>query len=1098
MNSTCRLHSAIHITTILLSLFILSGMAYADSCTDWVAKLDSFQGKVQAKHASSAEWKPVSKKDSFCAGDMLRVMEKSRAVIVLKNETVMRLDQNTTVTLAGPAQSKPSLLDLLKGAAYFISRTPQKFRVNTPFLNAGIEGTEFLVSVRDNDAMVSVFEGAVLAENSVGSIRLTQGQTASAVEGRAPILNVTIKPKNAVQWTLYYPLVSINRNNETLTSRVSYLLSAGAAGEAESELARVLSAEPGNADALSFMSIIAVAQNEKDKAHEFAKKALAAAPNSATAHIALSYALQAKFDLAGAVQSVKTAAQLEPNNALAWARLSELHLSLGEKNESLTAAEKAASLTPDLSRTQTVLGFAHLAQIRTEEAMAAFEKAASLDSADPLPRLGLGLAKIRKGQLEDGRREIEIAVSLDTGNALIRSYLGKAYYEEKRESVASDQFTMAKEADPKDPTAFFYSALQKQSQNRPVEALQDLEKSMELNDNRAVYRSRLLLDEDQAARGASLARVYDDLGFQQLALSEGYKSVNADPANASAHRFLSDSYATLPRHEIARVSELLQAQLLQPVGFNPVQPHLAEPGLSILQGSGPADAGFNEYNQLFDRNRVSLLMSGVTGSNSTFGDEIVVSGLHEKLSFSVGQFHYETDGFRKNNDQKQDIYNIFAQARITDDTSVMLELRSSDKSLGDLTLNFNSDDFLPGSRATMKTDSARIGFRQNFTSDSLMIGTLLRENSKMTSYDAAYFIDTSSGFPVEIGFLNDLRSRSSLNGVELQYLYKSERFNIVAGGGYFRLKRKDNDDLRISIDRFVVDEFVTTTESDIGHANLYFYSRIQYPQNITLTLGASFDAIKDRADSIADRNLISPKVGITYNPIPGTTLRAAAFRALRKTLPTTSQTIEPTTVAGFNQFYDDPQGTDSWRYGFGLDQKISSKLYCGIEYSWRNMSVPVPPDSQEADWKEKLGRIYFYWMPHPSVALTAEYLFEKFDRDLVYTEGIDSLRTNRIPIGLHIAHPSGFSAWLKATYFDQKGRFQRQGSDFSLPGESGSSQFWIVDSSMKYSLPKRMGNISIEARNLFNKSFRYQDTDPFNPIIQPGRSVFMKLTLALQ
>ena len=66
------------------------------------------------------------------------------------------------------------------------------------------------------------------------------------------------------------------------------------------------------------------------------------------------------------------------------------------------------------------------------------------------------------------------------------------------------------------PTPWFYDAIRKQTANRPVEALQDLQKSIELNDNRAVYRSRLLLDEDLAARSASLGRIYSDLGFQQL------------------------------------------------------------------------------------------------------------------------------------------------------------------------------------------------------------------------------------------------------------------------------------------------------------------------------------------------------------------------------------------------------------------------------------------------------------------------------------------------------------------------------------------------------------------------------------------------------
>jgi tetratricopeptide (TPR) repeat protein len=137
----------------------------------------------------------------------------------------------------------------------------------------------------------------------------------------------------------------------------------------------------------------------------------------------------------------------------------------------------------------------------------AFQKAIELDQADSLPRLGLGLAKIRKGDLEEGRGEIEIASSLDPNNSLIRSYLGKAYYDEKKDKLASNQLAMAKELDSSDPTPYFYDAIRKQSMNQPVEALYDLQKSIELNDHRAVYRSKLLLDSDLAARSASLVNL---------------------------------------------------------------------------------------------------------------------------------------------------------------------------------------------------------------------------------------------------------------------------------------------------------------------------------------------------------------------------------------------------------------------------------------------------------------------------------------------------------------------------------------------------------------------------------------------------------------
>ena len=326
---------------------------------------------------------------------------------------------------------------------------------------------------------------------------------------------------------------------------------------------------------MALQSIIAVVQNDKEKALGIAQKAVAANAKSAAALTALSYAQQANFDLEGARKSLQQAVQAEPSNALAWARLAEIHLSFADLDDALEAAQKAVALNPNLSRTQMVLGFAYLTRVDTVESKKAFEKAIELDQADALSRLGLGLGKIRDGDLVDGRKELEIAASLDANNSIVRSYLGKAYYEEKRSDLAERDYATAKELDPKDPTPYFYDAIQKQTTNRPVEALQSMEKAIELNDNRAVYRSQLQLDSDLAARSASQARIYSDLGFQQLALVEGWKSVNTDPSNFSAHRFLADSYSILPRHEIARVSELLQSQLLQPLNMTPIQPRLS-------------------------------------------------------------------------------------------------------------------------------------------------------------------------------------------------------------------------------------------------------------------------------------------------------------------------------------------------------------------------------------------------------------------------------------------------------------------------------------------------------------------------------------------
>ena len=63
--------------------------------------------------------------------------------------------------------------------------------------------------------------------------------------------------------------------------------------------------------------------------------------------------------------------------------------------------------------------------------------------------------------------------------------------------------------------------------------------------------------------------------------------------------------------------------------------------------------------------------------------------------------------------------------------------------------------------------------------------------------------------------------------------------------------------------------------------------------------------------------------------------------------------------------------------------------------------------------------------------------------------------------------------------------------------ESGSDDFWTVDAAINYRLPKRYGFITVGATNLFDKKFKYFEVDRDNPRIQPDRTLFVKLTLAL-
>ncbi|HMK50016.1 MAG TPA: tetratricopeptide repeat protein, partial [Thermodesulfovibrionales bacterium] len=449
--------SLVFAVCIILVLF-LKQPVFSEECDPWFAKAVSVQGNVEVKRADNGTWLPVRLNSTFCDGDVIRVLEKSRADIMLTSQQTLRIDQNTTVSLRGFNQGKSSLVDIVKGMVHFFSRFRQSLRTSTPFVNATVEGTEFLVRVDTDRTFISLFEGQILASNGYGSLVLNRGQSAVAVRGNAPELQFVARPRDAVQWTLYYPAV-FNCGSPDLSKKADdarfhtctamSLLRVGRIDEARTEIDSALKVSPSDGRAMSLQTIIAVAQNNKEEALILGDKAVRSDPKSAAAYIALSYARQANFDLKGALKSLKDAVDIEPENALAWARLSELYLSFGELCESSKAAEKAESLDPDLARTRTVMGFAYLARVKTAEAVNAFNKAIELDQADPLPRLGMGLALIREGKLAEGRGEIEIAVSLDPGNSLVRSYLGKAYYEEKRETKAEGQFLEAKELDPK-------------------------------------------------------------------------------------------------------------------------------------------------------------------------------------------------------------------------------------------------------------------------------------------------------------------------------------------------------------------------------------------------------------------------------------------------------------------------------------------------------------------------------------------------------------------------------------------------------------------------------------------------------------------------
>jgi tetratricopeptide (TPR) repeat protein len=1096
-----RYQSAPVLVFLPLVMLVKGGASEAQTvCPTPIARFESVTNSVQIVQASTQAARSAARPVTVCPGDTIRVGDNSRAVVViLSTNTPLAIDQNTEFVVTQPSGDATSVIDLVRGALLYLSRIRQSIVIRTPFVNASIEGTEFVLRVEVDRTVITVFEGSVRAANALGAVVVGPNQQAVAVRNQAPQVQVIVRPRDAVQWALYYEpilpadsfeqlaqVADANRDARFYVRRAALELSAGQLTTARADLQEALRLDPSTSDALALQTIVAVALNDKMAALENGRRAVERASQSASAHIALSYALQANFDLEAARAAAERAVALTPNDATAWSRLAELRLMQEDIAGATHAAERATALAPELSRVHTVEGFTLLARLKLSEAEAAFDRAIARAPDNPVARLGAGLEKIRRGHLAEGRAEIEVAAALDPDDAIIRSYLGKAYFEETREALASAELDAAKTLDPADPTAYYYDAILKQTINRPAEALLDLQKATELNDNRAVYRSRFLLDQDSAARSASLGRVYSDLGFEQLALIEGFKSIETDPTDHPGHRLLADMYSSLPRHEVARVSELLQAQLLQPISLTPVPPRLAETDLFILERAGPDVPGFNEFNSLFNRNRVAVQGSGVIGDNSILGDEVTVAGVWNNVSFSVGQFHYDTDGFRANNGQDRDIFNVFGQVQLSASTSIQAEVRGEDAQTGDLTLLFDPDNYDPTLEDDTTGGVVRFGLRHVFNASSQLIASIYRGHREAARHLSSSFAGVTA--------LVDLESETDGWTFELRHFKRLGRWGFTSGVGYFDASRHNVETLKL-VPVGIPESLAETVSSDVfdddpSQTNAYFYAGLALPRQVNVTLGASADFYSRLR---LDRNQFNPKIGATWTPYARTTIRAAAFRTLQRTL-VASQTIEPTQVAGFSQLFADEEGESAYRYGLAVDQKIATRMFGGAEYSWRNLVVPIEIDTdvQDFDRSERFGRSYFYWTPLNTVALGADYSYERFDRtpESSLDEQILNLNTHRTSFSARYFSPKGFSATMTATDIHQSGKFANLAF---LP--EGQDRFWVVDLAAGYRLPRRTGRIAVHVKNLFDRHFNFQDTSPGNPIVKPGRFVVLTVTI---
>jgi Flp pilus assembly protein TadD len=970
-------------------------------------RIAQIQGTVEVSTPGSTDWVYTTTNQLLRPLYKLRTGPNSRVTLRWSDQSVVSFGALTVLEILPPHESGAGNgLNLLKGLLSFFHRdTPGRIRVITRGAAAGVKGTEFVVAVETNGTertTLSVIDGMVDLSNPQGTLILTNGQQAVVELGKAPVHTAGFTANNVLQWCFYYPAVLDLRElplspeeeaslRESLAAyragdlldalakypavrlaaseaeRVYYaalLLSVGEVEQTEAALSTLRGGDPSERLqrlATAIRQLIAAVKREPNPS--------ILDPQLSTEYIAGSYYEQSRAvredSLKAALSLARLAATHSPEFGFAWARVAELEFSFGHTGRALEALDKSLLLAPRNAQALALKGFLFAARNKTREAIDSFNRSMALDAALGNAWLGRGLCRIRQGDANGGREDLLVAAALEPQRSLLRSYLGKGYADAGGTERARHEFALAKLLDSADPTPWLYSALLSRQENQINAAVNDLEKSLQLNNNRRLFRSELLLDQDRAVRSASLASIYREAGLAEVSLREAASAVTYDYANYSAHLFLANSFDALRdptrfnlRYETAWFNELLLANLLAPAGVGALSPSISQ----------------QEYFGLFERDRFGLTTTTDARSDGQYREVASQFGSSGRFSYSLDLDYQHNHGVRPNNElDRIEWYSQF-KLQLTPQDSALVLTKYQDYHSGDNFQYFDPGAITVSTNAITSEVKTNTAYRPHFRFDEIQDPTVLvayhREWSPgMHTLAMAGRLINDQRISDEAVAIPDFRTNSSGNLVvvqnsdfdvayrsqfetwisEVNQIFQGDRNTFILGG---RFHTGEFETMNVLTNATVFQAFFPpvnqTFREDFQRWSIYGYDTWEVGKDhLWLTAGLCYDQLRypqnhrqvpiSVGEAKADR--LGPKAALVWTPGPVATVRGAFSRSLGGVSFDESYRLEPPQLAGFNQSFRSimPESVvgsvSAPRFetaGVALDLKFNRHTYIGL------------------------------------------------------------------------------------------------------------------------------------------------------------------------
>jgi tetratricopeptide (TPR) repeat protein len=830
------------------------------------------------------------------------------------------------------------------------------------------------------------------------------------------------------------------------------------------------------------------------------------APHLASEWLAESYFEQSRQRLGAALECPRKAAAKSPEFGFAWVRIAELEFGFGRTGEALKALEKGLALSPRNAQALALKGFLLSAQNRTKEAQGWFDRAIAVDGALGNAWLGRGLCRIREGRGDEGRQDLQVAATLEPQRAVLRSYLGKAWSHTDTEKLADKDLALAKKLDPNDPTAWLYSALLNQNRNRINEAIRDFEQSRALNDNRSVFRSGMLLDQDRAVRSANLATAYRDAGMPETGHREASRAVLDDYANFSAHLFLHETYEALRdpkqfnlRYDNARLGEFLIGNLLAPAGAS-----------SLSQGISQ-----QEYTRLFDTKRFGVNSATEYSSHGDWTQTGSQFGNFGNFSYALDGAYRSERGYRPNNDLEQRDVTFRAKMNLTQHDSVFLQTTMYEGTSGDIQQYFSQAMASPTLRVTERQEpNVLAGFHHEWSPGmhTLVLAGRLDDTLELREPTAnPLFLKYTGGaitfVTVPPLFHFNFERRSEIYVAEAQQIWETPKQTMVAGVAYQNGSFATDSLLDRTLQGVVADQHFRTTTDRVS---VYLYETWRPVQTLGLQAGVTYDHLRSPrnldivpiVEGTKTTSRVSPKLGFQFSPNEMVKLRGAWTRSLGGAFNENTYRLEPTQVGGFNQAFRSilPESVaglvPASRFesrNLALDLNLRSGTFLSIEgeflgsKSARTVGVltnstffPVPDRAsateQRIEFEEKslfvtanqlLGK---EWSIGGRYRLSQANFTGRFGALPPGAVGASMLSLNnsvllhQLNLGVNYNHRCGFFAQWASVWSMQ------ENSGYT-PAQSG-ADFWQHNIYAGYRFPKRHAELRIGVANLLNRNYQ--------------------------